>query len=72
MEFLLLLVLLTTNVAMSKAFTCDEGWLQGPRGLDENCYVVLGAEVEYYPQYMSFYQCKQACNEIGGKKTRNQ
>ena len=56
---------------MSKSFTCDEGWLQGPRGLDENCYVVLGAEVEYYPQYMSFYQCKQACNEIGGKKTIN-
>ena len=25
-----------------------------------------GAEVDYYPQYMSFYECKQDCNGIGG------
>ena len=50
MEFLLLLVLFTKNVVVSKAFTCNEGWLQGPKGLDENCYVVLGAEVhEFLP-----------------------
>ena len=50
-----------------KGFSCEDGWLQGSEDLQQYCYKVLGAEVDYYPQYMSFYQCKQECNAIGGK-----
>ena len=65
-SFLLLITLITINLGVSEAFTCEEGWLQGPGDLQQYCYNILGAEVDYYPQYMSFYECKQDCNGIGG------
>ena len=67
MEFLTsFLLLITINLGVSEAFTCEEGWLQGPGDLQQYCYNILGAEVDYYPQYMSFYECKQDCNGLGG------
>ena len=67
-HFILVIILVATNSAFAEyAFSCEDGWLQGSEDLDQYCYKVLGAEVAFYPQYMSFYQCKQECNAIGGK-----
>ena len=65
-HFIFVITLVAVNSAFSKGFSCEDGWLQGSEDLQQYCYKVLGAEVDYYPQYMSFYQCKQECNEIGG------
>ena len=65
-SFLLPITLITFNLGVSEAFICEEGWLQGPGDLQQYCYNILGAEVDYYPQYMSFYECKQDCNGLGG------
>ena len=50
---------------------CEEGWIQGGSAddvdLQQYCYKILGAEVIGDPQYISFYQCKQECNKLGGK-----
>ena len=50
---------------------CEEGWIQGGSAddvdLQQYCYKILGAEVRDNPQYISFYQCKQECNKLGGK-----
>ena len=66
-HFILVITLVAANSAFAKGFACEDGWLQGSKDLHQYCYKVLGAEVAYYPQYMSFYQCKQECNAIGGK-----
>ena len=65
-SFLLPITLIAINLGVSEAFICEEGWLQGPGDLQQYCYKILGAEVDYYPQYMSFYECKQDCNGLGG------
>ena len=35
--------------------------------MEKYCYKVLGAEVRDDPQYISFDQCQQDCNKLGGK-----
>ena len=48
---------------------CEEGWIHGKdsEDLEKYCYKVLGAEVRDDPQYISFDQCQQDCNKLGGK-----
>ena len=57
-------------VQSSKALGCGdsgEGWIQGSADFENYCYKILGAEVYDDPQYISFYQCKQDCNKLGGE-----
>ena len=51
-SFLLLITLITINLGDSEAFTCEEGWLQGPGDLQQYCYNILVPSMSFYPDFI--------------------
>ena len=56
MEFLtsfsLLITLIAINFGVSEAFTCEEGWLQGPGDLQQYCYNILVPSMSFSSDFI--------------------